>query len=50
MQRITPSENNIEVSKENIIKSSILTAGEQAKLTPDVVLILTDLFCFPMQT
>ena len=38
MQKITPSENSIEVSKENIIKSSILTAGEQAKLTPGVVL------------
>jgi len=38
MQKVTTSGNSIEVSKENIIKSSILTAGEQAKLTPAVVL------------
>ena len=37
MQRTTHSENNTKVSKEDI-KSSILTAGEQAKLTPAVVL------------
>ena len=38
MHKITHSANSIEVSKEIIIKSSILTAGGQAKLTPTVVL------------
>ena len=37
MQRNTHSEKNVEVSDNNI-KSCILTAGEQAKLTPDIVL------------
>lgn len=40
MRRITHSGSDIEISDENIIKSSILTAGEQAKLTPAVVLDL----------
>ena len=38
MQKITHSGNSIEISDEDIIKSSMLTAEEQAKLTPDLVL------------
>ena len=38
MHKTTHSGNNIELSNENIIKGNILTAEEQIKLTPDIVL------------
>ena len=38
MHKKIHSENNIETTNKNAIKNSVLTADEQAKLTPDVVL------------